>query len=81
MAPLTGAIENVSRLPLQKVAVPVIVPGVAGADSVVTASVCAEDVPQLLPAVTETVPALAPTVALMVFVVDAPVQPPGNVHV
>ena len=81
VAPFTDAMEKVSRLPLQKLAVPLIVPGVAGADSVVTERVCAEDVPQLLPAVTETVPALAPTVAIILLVVEVPVQPFGRVQV
>ena len=75
------AIENVSRFPLQKVVVPLIAPGVEGVDNVVTASVDADEVPQLLPAVTDTVPPLAPTVELIEVVLDVPVQPFGRDHV
>ena len=46
----------------------------------VTASVWAGEEPQLLYAVREKIPE-APAVADMVFVVEVPVQPPGNVHV
>ena len=63
------------------VALPVIAPGVAGADVGVTAKVAAEDVPHVPVAVTLTLPAVALGVAEMLFVVDAPVQPPGNVQV
>ena len=63
------------------VAVPVIVPGVAGAAVGVTAKVAAEDVPHVPVAVTLTLPAVALGVAEMLFVVDVPVQPPGNVQV
>ena len=81
VAPLTGATENVSEPPLHKVAVPLIAPGKGGAVAIVTANVCAEEVPQLLPAVTETVPPADPEVAMMLFVVDVPVQPFGSVQV
>jgi hypothetical protein len=39
VAPLTAAIENVSRLPLHTLALPVIAPGVAGAGVMLTANV------------------------------------------
>ena len=78
VAPLTGAMEKVSKAPLHKVAVPLIAPGVAGGVVTVTVNVCAEEVPQLLPAVTETVPPTVPAVAIMIFVDDVPVQPFGS---
>ena len=81
VAPLTGATEKVSKAPLHKVAVPLIAPGRAGTVVTVTANVCAEEVPQLLPAVTETVPPADPAVVMMVLVVDVPVQPFGSDHV
>ena len=56
-------------------------PGVAGAVGWVTTSVCAEEVPQLLPAVTETVPPTDPAVAMMVSRVEVPVHPLGSDHV
>ena len=46
-----------------------------------TASVCAALVPQALLATTEIVPPVVVAVAVMLGVVDVPVQPPGNVHV
>ena len=61
--------------------VPAITPGVAGA--VFTVIACddeAED-PQVLFAVTLMFPLVALAVAVIELVVDAPVQPPGNVHV
>ena len=57
------------------------VPGVAGAVLTVTASVAGLEFPQVLLAVTETVPPLEPAVVLMLLVVEVPVQPPGSDHV
>ena len=81
IAPFTAAIEKVSRLPLQKVAVPLIVPGVAGGVLTVTASVAGAELPQVLFAVTDTVPPPEPAVVCMTLVRDVPVQPPGSDHV
>ena len=53
--------------------------GVAGAALTVTDKVCEEDVPQLLIAVTLSVPA-EPAVALIVLLVLVPLHPPGNVQ-
>ena len=62
-------------------AVPLIVPGVAGAGATVTASICAVELPQLLFATTEIVPLNVPEVAVMLLDVDVPDHPLGNVHV
>ena len=81
VAPPTVTIEKVSKLPLQTGVRPVIVPGVAGAVLIVTASVAAGELPHVLLAVTETVPPPEPAPVFIVFVVDVPVQPPGSDHV
>ena len=47
----------------------------------VTANVCVADVPQLLLAVTVMFPLAPLAVVVIEFVVEVPVQPPGNVHV
>jgi hypothetical protein len=62
---------------------PLITPGVPGAGAeILTAKVWAEELPQELPAVTETVPPVEPAVAMKVLVVlEFPVQPPGSDHV
>ena len=80
VAPLTVATLYVLFVPLQTVALPLIAPGVAGTVFTVTESVCAEEFPQELVAVTLIVP-LEPEVALIVFVVLVPLHPPGNVQV
>lgn len=67
--------------PEQTVAFPVMLPGVAGIEVTVTASVCADDEPQLLFVVTETLPLVELAVAVMFVVVDVPDHPEGNVHV
>ena len=62
--------------------IPVIAPGVDGADAdTVTASEPAELVPHALVAVTDTLPLVEPVVTVIEFVVDVPVQPVGSVHV
>ena len=66
--------------PPQTEALPVIAPGVAGAEETVTAIVCAVLVPQPLLAVTEMFPPEAPAVAEIEFDVEVPVQPDGNVQ-
>jgi hypothetical protein len=68
-------------LPWQTELFPLIVPGCDGTAFTVTASVCAGLLPQLLFAVTEIFPPLAPTVAVMELVDELPVHPDGSVHV
>jgi hypothetical protein len=65
---------------LQTAVLPLIVPGCAGTEVVVTASVCAVLLPQVFDAVTETFPLVEPVVTVMEFVVEVPVHPEGNVH-
>ena len=60
---------------------PLIAPGVAGTGLTVTASVCGEEVPQELEAVTVIFPPLEPAVVLMEVLVLEPLQPEGNTHV
>ena len=62
-------------------ALPAITPGVPGIGETVTDMIWAADVPHAFPATTEMFPLLAPTMALIEFVDDAPVQPPGKVQV
>ena len=81
VAPLTALTENVSKLPAQSVPDGVIVPGVAGPEPLLTVSVCAVELPQPMLAVTETVPPFAPVVALILNVVEVPLQPFGRVQV
>jgi hypothetical protein len=66
----------------QTVVPPVIALGCAGAPGFTTiGKVCAVLLPHPLFAVTLIFPPLAPTVAVMLFVVEFPVQPFGKVHV
>lgn len=60
---------------------PEIAPGVEGTVEVVTPSVEADDVPQLLIATTLTFPELALVVVVMLFVVEVPLHPEGKVQV
>ena len=63
-------------------ALPVMVPGWAGKPAVlVTANVWAKLAPQLFVAVTVMFPPVLPAVALMLLVVEVPVQPVGSVQV
>lgn len=57
------------------------VPGWVGAPAMLTAKVWELELPQALPAVTMTVPPLAPATVLMEAVVLVPVHPPGKVQV
>ena len=52
-----------------------------GLEAITTLKVLGKLRPQLLFAVTEIVPPVAPTVAMIELVVDEPLQPDGNVHV
>ena len=63
------------------VAVPAIAPGVPIAPLTVMAKVLAVDDPQVLLAVTLTLPEVALVVVVILVVVDVPVQPPGKVQV
>jgi hypothetical protein len=56
-------------------------PGCDGTVLTVTAKVCAVLLPHALLAVTVMLPLFAPTVAVMLLVVDVPLQPLGKVHV
>ena len=60
---------------------PVIVPGCAGSVVRVTANVLAVPVPQALFPETEIVPAVDPTVVVILVVVDVPVHPVGNAQI
>ena len=55
-------------------------PGVAGVLPIFTGSVCVAELPQVLPASTVTFPAVDEGIAEILFVVDVPVQPFGNVQ-
>jgi hypothetical protein len=67
--------------PLQTVALPLMPPGWAGVGDTVTFRVWAVELPQLLLAMTVMAPLFAPAVALMLLLVELPVQPPGSDHV
>ena len=56
-------------------------PGVAGTAPKVAARVCATELPQALFALTETLPALLPTVEMILIVVEEPLQVFGKVQV
>lgn len=81
VAPATAVTEYVFEEPEQMVALPEILPGVAGTGVTVTANACAVELPHELFAVTVMFPLLAPAVVFMELVVDVPLQPPGNVQV
>ena len=68
-------------VPEQIGVVPEIVAGTAGVVFTVIATVCAELVPQELPAVTVMFPLVVLDVAVILLVVEVPVHPPGKVHV
>ena len=80
VTPATTGTEYVCVVPTHGAASPVIVPGCEGAAMGATASVEGADAPQLFDAVTETLPPPAPTVALMLAVVDVPVHPTGRLQ-
>jgi hypothetical protein len=63
------------------VAVPEIVPGVAGIVFTVIAKLAAEEFPQALFAVTVMFPLVELAVVFIELVVEVPLQPPGNVQV
>lgn len=82
--PLVAETEKVRESPVQTVAPPPVMligPGVAGAvPPIETARLREGLLPQPFDAITEILPAEVPTVTVMVFVDELPVQPFGNVH-
>lgn len=81
VAPLTAVTEYVLAVPEQMEEFPDKVPGVFGGEELtVTALSDAEDVPQLLVAVTEIFPLIPLDVKLILFVELVPDQPIGNVQ-
>ena len=60
---------------------PLIAVGVGGAETTLIAIVCGALLPQLLLAVTETVPPLPPARTVIDVVVELPLQPAGKLHV
>ena len=68
-------------MPGQTVVLPVKFAGTATIEEMVIANVVLVLLPQLLSADTDSEPLPAPIVTVMLFVVDVPVQPDGNVHV
>jgi hypothetical protein len=84
VAPLTAVIEYTLPVDAEHgVALPVIAPGVAGAELKVIAFVLAADVPHVLVAVTDIFPEVAPivTVTLVVPCPAVIVAPVGADHV
>jgi hypothetical protein len=75
LAPLTDEMEYVLEELRQTEVFPEIVPGCAGTLETPTAKVCAGEVPQELLAVTDIVPPVEPTVAVIELVVEVPDQP------
>jgi hypothetical protein len=67
-------------LAVQTVALPLMDPSVGSTASTDTVRLAAGETPQAFEAVTVTVPPVGPAVAVMEFVVEAPVHPPGNVQ-
>ena len=64
-------------LPGQMELLPVIVPGCTGATFTVTGKVCAEELPQVLLAITVMFPPVALALAFKLFVLLLPDHPPG----
>ena len=56
------------------------IPGLAGTTDAVTGRFTVVPLPQLFDGATAMDPFPEPTVTLILFVVDEPVQPEGNVH-
>lgn len=61
--------------------IPEIDPGVAGIEFTLIAKLSVFELPQALLAVTVILPPLVFAVVVILFVVDAPLQPDGNVQV
>jgi len=81
VAPLTGVIEYMFDVPWHIVALPEMVPGVAGTEFTVTAKVCAGEEPHVLFAVTVIFPLVEFAVAAILVVVEVPAHPEGKFHV
>ena len=67
--------------PEQMVALPVIDPGIEGAEFTVIVKVCTTEEPQRLFAFTLMFPPVVPAMVLILVVVEVPDHPDGNVHV
>lgn len=72
--------EYVCEVALHTAVGPVIKPGVEGTVFTLTVKFDAEEEPHEFTAVTDIVPPIVPTVAVILFVVDDPVHPEGNVQ-
>jgi hypothetical protein len=82
VALFTGIMLYVFKLESQTLVSPLIVPAIMGTDVfTVTESDIEGDEPQLLFAVTETLPVVAPAIVDIEFDVEVPVQSDGNDHV
>ena len=82
VAPFTGGIRKVLRLPEQTTGKPNIFPGLLGAVPLVaTARDTVGVVPQKLLALTDIFPPVAPAVAIIGVVDELPVHPDGKVQV
>lgn len=81
VAPGTAATLKVLVVPVQTVVFPEIAPGIAGAAPMPTDKVLGGEELQELFAVTEMVPPPEPALVVIVFVVEDPAQPSGNVQV
>jgi hypothetical protein len=81
VAPGTAVVEYVLVLFVHTEALPVIEPGCAGIDEVVTTKTCAMELPQVLFATTLILPPVAPAVVVIELVLEVPVHPEGKVHV
>ena len=78
---MVGATVYINWSPLQAVAGPLMAAGVAGTLPMLTASVCVDELPQLLLAITVILPPDDEGVTVMLLVVEVPVQPLGKVQV
>lgn len=67
--------------PAHTVVLLLMLPGIFGRGMMLTANVCAPEVPQTLPAVTVILPPALPAVAAIAFVVEVPLHPFGRVQV
>jgi len=80
VAPLTPDIEYVFDVPLHTTLFPEIAPGCAVIEFTLIVALCALLTPHELTAETSIVPPETPTVSVMVFVEDVPVQPNGEIQ-
>ncbi len=78
VAPGSFVTEYVSAIPEHKIVLPLIALGITGTSSTFTLTVCADEVPHALLAVTVMFPPTEPTVAFMLLLVLLPLQPIGK---